>query len=276
MQSDKFSLLKERFIDNARKLNIVMEYKNNFEAYELIEKDIQYDFILFYDKDIKLAKSLEKNGYKLFNNSDAILTCDDKFLTYMKLKNVVAQPKTIIAPFIYYDDLSDDNEFIIKCENNFTYPMILKECCGSFGMQVYKIDNRVEFIDCVKKIAVKPFIVQEFIKTSFGKDVRLQVVGDKVVAAMKRVNENGDFRANVTNGAKAYEYEPNDTEIEIALTTAKEIGVDFAGVDLLFGENGKSLLCEVNSNAHLEIIGKVSNKNIYKEILKYIQGRVKQ
>ena len=275
MQSEKFLLLKERFIENAKILNIELDYKNNFEAYELIGERICYDFILFYDKDIKLAKLLEDKGFNVFNKSSAISICDDKFLTYMKLENIVHQPKTIPAPFLYYDDLSNDGLFIKKCEDNFSYPMILKECSGSFGLQVYKVDSRDELINCIRDIKTKPFIIQEFIKTSYGRDVRLQVVGDRVVAAMKRVNENGDFRANVTNGATAYEYEPTDEEIKLAVTATKTIGVDFAGVDLLFGENDKPLLCEVNSNAHLEIIGKVSNRNIYIEVLKYIIEKVK-
>ena len=72
MQSEKFLLLKERFIENAKILNIELDYKNNFEAYELIGERICYDFILFYDKDIKLAKLLEDKGFNVFNKSSAI------------------------------------------------------------------------------------------------------------------------------------------------------------------------------------------------------------
>lgn len=275
MASEKFETLKKSFIDAANDLNVKLDYMNNLESYDLLSEPIKYDFIIFYDKDIKLARMLEEHGYRLFNSSEAIATCDDKFLTYMKLVDKVRQPMTIASPFLYYGDLSSDQEFIKKCEEKFSYPMIIKECLGSFGMQVYKVDSNSELVNCIKQIGNKAFIVQEFIETSFGKDVRLQVVGDKVVCAMMRINDKGDFRANVTNGAVPYEYTPSDEECELAVKAAKEIGVDFAGVDLLFGNDSDRLFCEINSNAHLEIIGKVSKVNVYKKILECILKEVK-
>lgn len=270
LSGEKFDILKAGFINAAKVFFVTLDYMNNLEAYELLSEPIKYDFIIFYDKDIKLAKLLEAHGYILYNNSNAISICDDKFLTYMKVFNKVVEPKTITSPFIYYGDLYDDYEFIKKCEENFTYPMIVKESLGSFGMQVYKVDNQEELRDYIKIIGSKSFIVQEFIETSYGKDVRLQVVGNEVVCAMKRININGDFRANVTNGAVPYEYTPSTEECQMAIMATKEIGVDFAGVDLLFGKDGKKLFCEINSNAHLEIIGNVSKVNVYEKIIKYI------
>ena len=66
---------------------------------------------------------------------------------------------------------------------------------------MYKVNNHQEAIDTIKKIDGNEFIMQEFVKSSVGKDLRLNVVGNKVVATMKRLNED-DFRANITNGGK--------------------------------------------------------------------------
>lgn len=274
MQNSKFSILKDGFIDAAQSIGINFSHINNFDAYKLLDESIKYDFILFYDKDIKLAKMLEDKGYILFNSSSAIEICDDKFKTYYKLYNRIIQPKTISSPFLYNGDLTNDRQFIQKCENIFSYPMIVKECYGSFGFQVYKIDNQEQLIDSMLKIGNRPFIVQEYISTSFGRDIRIQVVGNEVVCAINRINKDGDFRANITNGAKAYEYIPNDQQIEMALNATKIIGADFAGVDLLFGENDKPLLCEVNSNAHVENIGSICKVNVYKKMIEYIQKRI--
>lgn len=273
--SEKFDVLKSKFIENASELNIKLDYMSNEEALKLLNLPVRYDFIIFYDKDIKLALQLEKKGYKVFNSSRVISVCDDKFLTYIEMENIVKQPLTIPSPFIYSGDLSNDNSFIQLCESKFSYPFIVKECQGSFGMQVYKVDNNKEFVDCIKKIGFRSFIVQEYIKTSFGKDVRVQVVGNKVICAMKRVNTSGDFRANVTNGAIAYNYEPSEKEKDIAIKAASKIGASFAGVDLLFGENDEPIFCEINSNAHLDIISKTTNTNVYKEVLSYIAGVIK-
>ena len=272
--SEKFIILKNGFLEASKELNINLNYMNNFDAYDLLHKELMYDFILFYDKDIKLAKQLEDKGYRLFNNSEAIEICDDKFLTYIKLKNTVRKPYTIPSPFLFYDDLSNDLDFIKKCEKEINYPMIVKETKGSFGMQVYKADNQNEFIAYIKKIGTKPFIVQEYIKETFGRDVRIQIVGEKVVAAINRVNETGDFRANLSNGGVAYPYISNEKENQMAINVAKEIGVDFAGVDILFGKNDEPVFCEINSNAHIENISNICKINIYKEILKYITSKI--
>ena len=271
----KFDALTKGFINASKKLNVNLEYKNNFEAYDLINHKTKYDFVLFYDKDIKLAKMLEKTGYILFNNSDAISICDDKFLTYIHLINIVNQPLTIPSPFLYYGDLSGDNDFLNKCEKTFEYPLIIKECYGSFGKQVYKIDNREQFIDRLKIINNKQFIVQKFIKTSFGKDIRAQVVGNEVICSIMRQNHNGDFRANLTNDSKGYKFDINDIQKDICVKSTKAIGLDFAGVDLLFDENDNFLLCEINSNAHLENINTICQTNLYVDILKYIVSKVK-
>lgn len=268
--SEKFDVLKNGFLNASNDLNISLDYMDNFSAYDLVEKKLMYDFVLFYDKDIKLALLLENQGYRLFNKSSAIKICDDKFLTYIKLKNIIRQPLTMQSPFLYYDDLSNDLDFIDKCENNFKYPMILKETSGSFGQQVYKINNKNELCRLIKNIGVKSFIVQEYIKETFGRDLRIQVVGNKVVAAIQRINKNGDFRANITNGGKAYLYNTNDLQNKMAIEALKLVGADFAGVDILFGENDEPILCEINSNAHIENISRICNINIYKEILKYI------
>lgn len=270
MTSDKFSILKNGFINASNEMGLKLDYLNNLEAYELLGLSIKYDFILFYDKDLKLAKELENKGYKLFNNSKAIEICDDKYLTYINLKGDIRQPKTIASPFLYYNDLSNDFDFIKKCEYDFSYPFIMKESKGSFGLQVYLINDRNEFIKYLKLVGIKSFLIQEFIKESFGKDIRLQVVGDTVVASIKRINKNGDFKANITNGAEAYIYEATNQEKTLAIKACKIIGVDFAGVDILFGSNNEPILCEINSNAHIENIGKITNMNIYKKILEYI------
>ena len=270
IHNEKFDVLKNGFINAANDLNVKLDDMNNQMAYELLDKKKKYDFIIFYDKDVKLARLLEEHGYKLYNDSRAISICDDKSLTYIAVGTSVVQPYTIISPFLYYGDLSEDEEFIKKCESSIDYPMIVKESCGSFGMQVYMVKDNLELRKCIKSIGSKSFIVQKFIKTSFGKDIRLQVIGDKVVCAMKRINHEGDFRANVTNGATPYHYIPSERECEMALKVTSKLKIDFAGVDLLIGENDEPIFCEINSNAHLGIISKTSGVNVYNEIITYI------
>jgi RimK family alpha-L-glutamate ligase len=90
-------------------------------------------------------------------------------------------------------------------------------------------------------------IVQEYLGDHPGEDLRVLVVGGKVIGAMKRTAPDGDFRANITNGGTGEKF-PLTDEIEyIARETAKCLSLDIAGVDLLFDKRGFRV-CEANSN----------------------------
>lgn len=232
----------------------------------------EVQFVLFLDKDVLLAKHLEKLGIKVFNTSEAIALCDHKGKTMQALGGVgIAMPKTLIAPLVFegmYNKEIEDR-YILQIEKVLDYPFIVKECYGSFGMQVYKVESREELIELRAKIADKPHLYQEFIRSSEGRDVRIHVVGDEIVASMLRINEN-DFRANITNGGQMAVYTPPEAFKEMALKACQVLGVDFAGVDLLFGEEDKPILCEVNSNAHIKNILDLTGINVAEKIMDYM------
>ena len=153
-------------------------------------------FVLFLDKDIILAQHLEKLGIRVFNSSEAIAICDHKGRTMQALGNAhIAMPKTIIAPLVFEGTyhLVKEDRYIEYLEKELGYPLVVKECYGSFGMQVYKVENKEALVKLRAKVAHKPHLYQAYIASSEGKDVRIHVVGDQVVASMLRVNEK-DFR----------------------------------------------------------------------------------
>ncbi len=228
------------------------------------------DFVIFTDKDIYLAKQLESLGIRVFNSAKAIEISDDKISTYQELaKQKLPIPKTIIAPkvFGYHDQI--DISFTKHIINTLSFPMIIKEAYGSFGEQVYLVHHKEEMIKKIQKLAGKPFVFQEFISSSYGRDMRLQVVGDQVVASMIRKSTD-DFRANVTAGGSMQVYEPTPEEQELAIAATQAIGADFAGVDLLFGPNEEPIICEVNSNAHIRNLFNCTNINVADFIIDYI------
>ena len=122
------------------------------------------------------------------------------------------------------------------------------------------------------KLGGKPILYQKYHQYSSGRDVRLQVVGREVVAAMERYSENGDFRANITNGGSMKPYTPSKEECSLAVLTAQVLGLDFCGVDLLFDEeSGRAdIVCEVNSNAHFKNIHTCTGVNVAEKIMEYI------
>ncbi len=235
-----------------------------------------YDYVLFTDKDIYLARNLERAGLPVFNRPEAIEISDDKIRTYLTLaEKGLPIPKTYIAPLTFGQTLTKEDTYVKKVVKALGYPFIIKEAFGSFGEQVYLIHQEEELEACLQQIAGKPFLFQEFIHSSYGKDLRLQVVGGEVVAAMKR-SANNDFRANVTNGARMEAYKPSRKERDLAIKAVKAIGADFAGVDLLFGEGNERYVCEVNSNAHIRNLQEATSIDVAPFIIEHIEKKIRR
>ncbi|MCF0148851.1 MAG: RimK family alpha-L-glutamate ligase [Clostridium sp.] len=282
----KIKELVDSLVKDAKELSINLEaikntelismYSSNGEAKLLHMKKVEEpSFIIFWDKDVLLARHLEKMGYRVFNSSTAIKNCDHKGLMHLVLSNNnINMPRTILSPMIFDYSLNSE-DYLINCYEALGESVIIKESMGSFGMQVYLINNREEFINKVKELNKNKidFIIQENIKSSFGRDIRVNIIGNKVVGAMLRESEK-DFRANISQGGKGTLVELNKEQEEIALKAHKALGLDFSGVDLLFGENDKPLLCEVNSNLNFLSFDKIWGKGFGKKILEYILGEI--
>ncbi len=262
LNTQKFNTLYKHLLDTAKKMDIGLKLMTNLEA---ATEQIKSDFVLFWDKDVNLARRLEKNGIPVFNSADSIEKCDDKARTYIELDGIVRQPKTLIAPKTYFE--SDMSEFVKNAIRILGLPLVFKECFGSFGEQVYLCKNEDEIMS---HISNRPFLLQEFISSGAGRDYRLEIVGGRCVAAVKREN-SADFRSNVTNGGTMTAYEPGSEQIKTAVTACNALGLTFAGVDIL--NNG--MVCEVNSNAHIINIMNSSGVDIAPLIFEEITGQIK-
>lgn len=281
INSVKFTELFEMLTTAAVQQGIELVKRRGVEAWtELARNNYEclpgVDFVLFWDKDIKLAEAIEQAGVRVFNPSRAIADCDDKARTFLVLKphKDIRMPMTYISPKKFHNDGIISERFVQDIENDLGFPCVVKECMGSFGQQVYLADNREKLIEIMKNIGDRGYIVQEYIKSSYGRDIRIQIVGDKVVATMYRYNEN-DFRANVTNGGSMLTYEPNEEQKKTALNVCKYLGLDFGGVDIMFGENDEPIVCEVNSNAHFKNLYDCTGINTANDIIRYIGEQIK-
>ena len=229
------------------------------------------DFVLFWDKDVRLAASMEQTGFRLFNSAAAIAACDDKSVTHRILAgHGIAMPDTLTAPF-FYPGLAPagGDGFVGQVESTLGYPVVVKESFGSFGAQVHLATNRAELSALHAELQFRPHICQKYVVSSHGRDVRLQVVGDRVVAAMQRHSET-DFRANISSGGSMEPYEPPVAFQEMAVRASRLLGADFAGVDILFGPEGEPILCEVNSNAHMHNLFTCTGVDVTREIAAHI------
>ncbi|MBQ4075341.1 MAG: RimK family alpha-L-glutamate ligase [Clostridia bacterium] len=228
------------------------------------------DFILFWDKDIRLAAQLEARGYKVFNSARSIALCDDKTLTHLALaQSGLPMPETILCPSTFPAAGYPQIDFLRHAAAHLSYPLVIKEGCGSFGQQVHLARDEKQALEILQSKAGSSLLVQKFIGECAGRDIRLYMVGGKCIAAMERRNPS-DFRANIQNGGSAFPYTPGTEEIALAARACDALGLAFAGVDILHGKHGP-LLCEVNSNAHFSALAALTHRDVAGAILSYIQ-----
>ena len=272
VNNEKFSNLYNIFVKSFSKFHIDLEIKNAIELGTEVNLQLKEkpDFVLFWDKDIYLAQRLENLGIKLFNSSRAIELCDNKILMYQELaKHNIRIPKTFIAPKTFeglgYTNLS----FIDDIANQIGYPLVIKETYGSYGEQVSLAKNKEEAASIINKIGYKDFLVQEFIKSSSGKDIRVNVVRDQQIVSILRENKT-DFRSNISIGGVGSRFEPEQEYVDLAIKASLALGLDFSGVDVMFGENNEPIICEVNSNPQFVSTLKVTNTNLADFIAFYI------
>ena len=238
-------------------------------------KSAGVSFVLFWDKDVRLAGLLEKYGLRVFNSSRAIEKCDDKSQTCLELLNSgIKMPETVLLPKSYYGEAPSES-FFDALGSALGYPIIIKECYGSLGQQVYLANDRGELVKTVKESLPSPMIFQRFIASSRGRDMRIYIVGGKVAGAIIRSSET-DFRANASLGGRCEPAIPDKKQEALAKKACRTLGLDFAGVDLLFGEQGEPILCEVNSNAQFIAMDRACGVKIEDRITEYILGEMKK
>ena len=237
--------------------------------------DFNYDFVLYLDKDKYLAQMIENRGIRLFNSYKSIDVCSDKAQTYITLcKHGVPVPKTMFAPLSYMKDDKYTEEDYSGIEKNFSYPMIIKECYGSKGLTVHLVNNRCELESVLEELKNKPFLLQEYLGRYKGVDIRVIVIGGKVVSAIKRQNKN-DFRSNVALGGVGEKIELNKDFKALSERVANLLGLDYCGIDIFIDEFNKPVICEVNSNAFFEETEKVKGINIASLYAKHIINSIK-
>lgn len=275
MDNQKFANLYKLLSESFKKRSVSLEIKRAEDVSLEIGKPVinKPDFAIFWDKDIYLAERLEQNGIKLFNNSRSIYLCDNKILMYQELaKHNIRIPRTIVAPKTFEGLGYTNRIFLDNAINELGLPIVIKEAYGSFGEQVYLAEDREDANLIINRLGHKDFLLQEYIASSKGRDIRINVVGNIAVASMLRENKN-DFRSNISNGGNGTAYFPSDDYIDLAIKAAKSLNLAFAGVDVMFGEHGP-IICEVNSNPQFASTLKATGINLADNIVDYILRQV--
>lgn len=212
-----------------------------------------------------VVRQFEMMGTFSVNESQAISRSRDKLRSLQILsRDGVGLPRT------GYARKADNIKDLIK--NVGGAPVVIKLLEGTQGIGVVlgETPKAAESIIEAFMGLDANILVQEFIKEAGGADIRCFVVGDKVIAAMKRQGAEGEFRSNLHRGGTASLIELSDEERDTALAAADSMGLGVCGVDILQSADGPVVM-EVNSSPGLEGIERASGVNVADLIMQYIE-----
>ena len=215
---------------------------------------------------VAVLRHLEQLGIWSANSSSGIIQSRDKLHSGQILaRNKIPTPATA-----YVRDMKDVERAIDSVGG---LPVVIKVTQGTQGNGVFLRHTLHEAKNLVQGLLMtgKAILVQEYISESHGKDIRAFVIGDKVVACMRRRARGREFRSNFHLNGTVESVDISDEYREIACRAARVLGLNVAGVDLLEGVNGP-LVLEVNSSPGLEGIEKASGQNVAGAIIDFVSN----
>lgn len=232
------------------------KYKFFVAKYDLVNyQNINNTFII---------QCLNRAGIKVYNNVEAAVLAKNKRDSLFLL---AGKGLPIIPTGINFSPFFLDRHL----KRNQGKKIVAKTNLGSLGYGVSVLDSPISFISFMEYIAsLNPtvnILIQPYVEAR-GEDYRVFVVGNKVIAAMKRKASGIEFRANISKGGFGSKIKPDKKMADLAIAATKHIGLDFAGVDIVKTKN-KMMIVEVNANPGLEI-EKITDVNIVKAIINYL------
>lgn len=230
---------------------IVLQEIENIE--ELMEKDKPIA-VINRSRKSEIAYLLEKSGVRVFNCARVTEISNDKKDTYEELKGIV--------PFMPF---TDDVEKMAK------FPYVIKSVDGHGGSEVFMVENEDDRTKVTERLKNKKYITQEC-ASDLGKDVRVYIIGNQIVAAMLRTSEKS-FKSNYSLGGNVQCYQLNDTEIHMVKKILKKIPLDYGAVDFIF-HNGQAVFNEIEDAAGARMLYENTDMDIVRMFVKYIAEEI--
>lgn len=213
-----------------------------------------------------VLRQFELMGSYTPNPSDAILRARDKLRAHQLLA-----AQGIGMPITVFGDNPDDTQDLLSMLGPPPHVIKLNEGTQGAGVMLTEKPSASRSVVEALRGLYANFVVQEFIGEAEGADLRCFVVGDRVVASMRRQAPEGDFRSNLHRGGTAEPVEASENEKDVAVRAARSLGLNVAGVDLIRAQRGP-LVLEVNSTPGLEGIEQVCAEDVAGAIVDHIAG----
>ena len=220
------------------------------------------------DSYLDLISQIERYGIATCNPRECIEVCSDKFRAYLRLQEIgMNQPRTVLIP-------NDEAETVDRAHEALDneFPMVLKTLQGSKGVGVLLIETERSLQSQVSLIyKIDPFcdiLLQEYIESDY--DVRVVIVNREIIGAMKRNKITGDFRSNMSQGAKAESVTLTELEKDHCLQAAKAVNGQWVGVDFIPAKNRDKqspYIIEVNHSPGTAGISSIIKENVSELVL---------
>lgn len=216
-----------------------------------------------------VVRQFEMMGVYCVNESVAITRARDKLRSLQLLSR-----KKVGIPITAFAHSPDNIADLIREVGG--APLVIKLLEGTQGIGVVLAETHKAAESVIQAFMglSSNILVQEFIKEAGGADIRCFIVGDKVIASMKRQGPEGEFRSNLHRGGKAEVIKLTSIERKTAIKAAQVIGLNVCGVDILRSERGP-LIMEVNASPGLEGIENTTGINVADTIIQFIESEAR-
>lgn len=261
------------FLDKTDKGKIIISNVGDKKGF-VIDRDktlvIARRGVLFHRYSLNLMSRLERYRFCFLNERVAIENCEDKYLTTLKLvESGLPVPKTALVP-------TEEMINIAFEKVGGKFPVVLKTLNGTQGVGVFILNDHRALKSTLQTIwsvgNTVEIMMQEYIESEY--DIRVHVLGDEVLACIRRDVVEGDFRSNVHLGGKPSSYECSPEVADIAIKAAKSLKCKWAGVDIMFDADKNPYILEVNASAGTEGVISVSNVDIIDSVMTYCKNGI--
>ena len=208
--------------------------------------------------------AIEHAGVPVINSPRSMECAVDKYLTTQKLaQNGIPVPDTILC---------ESSEIAMEAFNLLGQDVVVKPLFGAEGRGIMRVNH--------PEMALRVFRTLERLDTAIylqrfiqgpAEDIRVLLLDDQVVGAMKRRPAEGDFRANVAQAGTAEKWLPTEIEVHLATESARITDCLFCGVDLMYNEHGEPVVIEVNAVPGWRALQKACNVNVTEQLFAWIE-----
>ena len=253
------SIRNEWFINELIQAGVTMGIEMELQT-EDFQTTRKLDFIFYRGRDYELAKQWESEGYLVMNRSEVNRIANDK-LQSAQMAAVLGIPVIPTKSVQSIDDIR-------------SYPVVMKTTHGHGGKDVNLCQSESEAQELLSRYKEEPLVAQPYIDHG-ATDVRLYVIGNEVVGAVKRTGVTS-FKANVALGGKAERFNPPASLRTFAEKISKALKSDYIGVDFLQSADGIWLLNEIEDPVGARSLYETTDFNVAQEVMQHIQKKLEK